>query len=116
MRCAARGIRATLEPYGSHAQDPPRPSLPHAGPDDPYTTTVGVAGANKVCVAKEVRADRLTFNGAPSYNPKGVFDSETYSAFVDPSTLSNSEEAKSVARRKMPSVRVRGSKVTRFVF
>ena len=72
-------------------------SLPRSGPSDPHTKVVGTANSAKVCAAREVDASRLAFNGTPSYDPKSVFDEDTYTAFQRPSMLATSEEAKVVA-------------------
>jgi len=103
-------LRAHLDPYTSCKARPSGQSLPRSGHCDPHTKVVGSAGSAKVCAARDIDAGRLVFHSVPSYDPKSVFDQETYSAFQDPGMLSISEEAKSVARRRMPVVRVRGTR------
>ena len=59
--------------------------------------------------AKEIDADRLQFPNVPSFNPKGIFDEETFSAFQHPETLRKPGIDLEVAQRLAPRVKVRGN-------
>jgi len=100
----------SLDPYGSHVAKPEGSAHGQAGAADPFTVVVGSAGPAKVCVAKNVDPDRLKFDSVPTFDPKSVYDSETYAAFADPSILRKSDDAIELVSREMPNVKVKGTR------